>query len=187
MLIKIRDICEISTGVYVKTQRVGDVFYFQARDFDKYKNLDENIKPVVLSHSIKEKHFLQFGDVIIAAKGLDHFAFTYKDQIKPAVASSMFIVLKKIDENKVLPNFISWYINHPKIQAFLIVSSKGSGIPSINKNTIGDIKINLPSIKKQRLIIAINDKKKREKQLKEQIDDLKETLLDQQLINLVKN
>ncbi|PNQ72858.1 hypothetical protein C1T31_10155 [Hanstruepera neustonica] len=186
MKLKIRNICQISTGVYVKTERVGDVYYLQARDFNTYNELDPLLKPEVFSYNINEKHYLGKGDVIIAAKGSNHFAFTYNNEVQPAVASSMFIVLRQFDQNKVIPGFISWFINHPQTQTLLEHSHKGSGIPSISKSIIGDLEINLPSLKEQELILSIDRLKINEAQLNQEIAILKNQVLNEQLLRLIQ-
>ena len=126
MKVKLKDICEISTGVYVKTERVGDVYYLQARDFNLYNELESDLKPEILSYNVNKKHYLKTGDVIVAAKGVNHFAFTYNHEVNPAVASSMFIVLRRFDKTKVNSGFVTWFVNHPKTQTYLDCSSKGA-------------------------------------------------------------
>jgi restriction endonuclease S subunit len=186
MNIELKNICQISTGVYVKTERIGDVYYLQARDFNTYNQIEPDLKCEVSSHNINNKHYLNSGDVIIAAKGVNHFAFTYNEEVKPAVASSMFIVLRQFDKHKVDPQYITWYINHPKTQSFLARSSKGSGIPSINKSTIGDLELSIPGLDKQKLILEIDKLKIKENQLLDIIKSLKNDALNEQLLQLVK-
>jgi len=186
MITELKNICQINTGVYVKTERAGDVYYLQARDFDSYNQIELDLKPEALSYKINKKHFLKIGDVIIAAKGVNHFAFTYNEEVKPAVASSMFIVLRQFDKYRVDPRFITWYINRPKTQSFLARSSKGSGIPSINKSTIGDLELSIPGLDKQKLILEIDKLKIKENQLLDIIKSLKNDALNEQLLQLVK-
>src|SRR5690606_630355 len=125
----------------------------QGRDFDSYKQLIGSSEPTVLRDANINKHLLKYGDVLVAVKGFDYFAYTYKDEVSPAVASSMFMVLRDIDNSKVLPDFVTWYINHPNTQSYLSASAKGTSIQSINKKTIENIEIPLPSIKKQQTIV----------------------------------
>ena len=81
MKVKIKNICEISTGVYVKTARIGDVYYLQARDFNAYNQIENDLKPEVLSYDINNKHYLKKGDVIILASvgaGMNCNAVVYR-------------------------------------------------------------------------------------------------------------
>ena len=97
----------------------------------------------------------------------------------------MFIVLRNIDQSKVLPEFLTWYINHPKIQVFLRRQAKGTNLPSINKRIIGDMELNIPSMEKQQIVLKVSELRITEKQIKEKIEILKENLINQRLINVL--
>ncbi len=187
MVSKIKNIANITSGIYAKPYSTGEVYYIQARDFNNYGLLKTELESVLLWDGTTEKHFLMDGDVIIASKGFDNFSATYRSQVTPAVASSIFLVIRNIDQSKILPEYLSWYINHPDTQKFLKRMSKGTNLPSLNKKIIGDLEIEIPSIRKQELILKISELRIREKQLKDNIEELKENLLIQQLTKAIKN
>ncbi len=185
MNIQIKNIATITTGIYTKTHVKGNVFYLQARDFNKYKILKTNLEPNITNSDSVKKHFLNKGDVLIAAKGFDNFAAVHNEEVNPAVASSMFIVLRNIDTSLILPEFIVWYLNHPKTQSLLKKNAKGTSLPSINKKHIGEMEIPVPTIKKQKLIMKVGKLSIKEKQLHNKIQSLKKTIVNQQLINVL--
>lgn len=185
MNIALKDISRITTGLYAKSQPNGGIYCLQGRDFNVYKQLNSYIEPSLDWDPNIEKHFLNEGDIIIAAKGIDYFAYKFKNEVSPAVASSMFIVLRHIDNTKVLSDFITWYINHPTTQSYLSGAAKGTSIQSINKKTIENMEIPLPSIKKQQLIIEAAHLLKEEIVIKEQITSLKNKLINQQLFKAI--
>jgi restriction endonuclease S subunit len=133
-----------------------------------------------------QKYFLRKGDVLVASKGYDHFAVAYKEIIKPAVASSMFIVLKIENKEQILPEFLVWFLNHPKTQTILSGTSKGTDLPSLRKNDIGDLEITIPTIQKQKAVLELHALRQKEKSLHQQIEILRETQLQQQLLNSIK-
>lgn len=185
MNIYIKDITTITTGIYTKTHSKGSVFYLQARDFDKYKTLKTNLEPNITNANSIKKHLLNKGDVLIAAKGFDNFAVMYNKDVSPAVASSIFIVLRNIDNSIIMPEFLVWFLNHPKTQLLLKKNAKGTSLPSINKKHIGEMEIPIPNIKKQKLIMEVGKLNIQEKQLHSKIQRLKETIINQQLINVL--
>lgn len=185
MDIKIKDIGRITSGLYAKSVAGGDVYCLQGRDFNSYRQLIGNVKPTAFKDATIEKHFLDHGDVLIAVKGFDYFAFTYKNEVTPAVASSMFMVLRHIDTSKALPDFVTWYINHPYTQSYLSTAAKGTSIQSINKKTIEHLKIPLPSIKKQHLIVEAALLLKEERAIGEALRILKDKLINQQLYKAI--
>ena len=102
--------------------------------------------------------------------------------IKPAVASSMFIVVK-LQDKKVLPAFLCWHINNKQTQKLLSDAAKGTALPSLSNSELGDLEIPIPSIEKQKLILLIDELYKQENKIKEQINLLREKQIQQQIIN----
>lgn len=51
----------------------------------------------------------------------------------PAVASTVFLVIRSDHKEQVNPNYISWCLNQSTTQNYLLSISRGTDIPSINK------------------------------------------------------
>lgn len=187
MKVKINQIAKITSGNYAKSQPLGDVFFIVARDYNKYKELRNDLKPILLKSKNLEKHYLNTNDILFASKGFDNFAVVYKKTYFPAVASSTFLVIQNIKKNIVLPGFLAWYINHPRILDYLKSLSKGTSLPSISKKVLGNLEINIPSLEKQRTIMKINELRIREKQLKAKIENFNEKIVNQILLNTITN
>ncbi|MFP5080120.1 restriction endonuclease subunit S [Pedobacter sp. JCM 36344] len=183
---KINELVQMHTGVYAKPQLEGEVYYIQARHFDKNREFLASVKPDLPGDMKREKHYLTVGDVIVASKGYDHFAVAYKGVIKPAVASSMFIVLRIEKANMLLPDFLAWFINHSSTQNILLANSKGTSLPSISKVDIGNLEISIPLISQQQSIIKIQSLQKQAIGIQKQIGALKEQYIQQLILNTLK-
>lgn len=184
---KVEEVARIRSGMYSKTKNNGEVYYIQARSFDEQKKLSGDIMPSLIRSKQIEKHLLKEGDVLVVAKGFDNFAAVYSDDYKPAVASSIFMILHSISKKVVLPEFLAWYINQPQVRDYLRRSAKGSNLPSISKQTLGNIEIEIPTIERQELILKVNDLFVREKQLKNRVSELKEKLIFEKLFKAIRN
>lgn len=180
------NLIEMQTGVYSKPQPNGQVYYVQARHFDENKEFLSSVRPDLILDDKLEKHYLQLGDVLVAAKGVNHFAVAYKGIVKPAVASSMFIVLKIKNKNILLPEFLVWFINNPTTQLMLTANEKGTSIPSINKGDLEALEIFLPSLQKQQSILKIQALRQKEISLQKQKDVLREQCIHQIILNTLK-
>src|SRR6218665_2573447 len=119
----------VNSGVYAKPEPNGEVHYIQARDITEDHELVEGLKPELAADGKINKHFLQNGDLLIAAKGRDHYAIEYKGYPNPAVASTIFIVVRIKDKSNLLPSFLQWYLNLPPIQKCLAGGAQGSVVP----------------------------------------------------------
>ena len=183
--IPINKIASIQTGVYVKPSADGQLYYIQARHFDNNRRFIQTVKPELPLDEKMEKHILQRGDVLVAAKGYDRFAVAYSGFPRPAVASSMFIVLRITKMDKLLPEYLAWFINHPKTQSILSGSSKGTSLPSVTKDDVGNLEILVPSVEKQRSVLKVYELFQKERELKIKLDTLSTSKVQQQIFNAI--
>lgn len=184
---KLHDLAHISSGTYSSTINDGEVYYLQARDFDQDRNLSTNLVPALSYESSLEKHFLQKGDVLIVAKGASFLAAVYNATFAPAVASTVFLVIRIKNHSKLNPNFLSWFLNLQTTQSLLHGMSRGTSIPSINKKVLAELEIPVPVLEKQELVLKLIELMRKEKTLKLAINELKENRTQRIIMNAINN
>lgn len=184
---KLKNLARITAGFYERTNRQGTIFYIQRRDFDENKTLvTKGLKPSILASTNVEKHLLETDDILVAAKGTNYFAFVYKGEVQPAVASSVFLVLRNIDQEQILSDYLAWFINYPKTQAYLKRMSKGTALPAIDKRTLGALSIPMLSLEKQRLMMNLQALQQKEQAIYQELSGLSALIINQQLNKLLK-
>lgn len=183
----ISHIANIQTGIFAKTVSNGEIVYLQAKHFDGNGRLNSLLHPDLKEDNITEKHLLRHGDVLFAAKGTKNFAAWYESKNQPAVASTSFFVIRVQEsfQNKILPEFLVWSINHPTSQKFLKGKAMGTSIVSISKSVLEELEISIPDLQTQRAILKITQLRNSEKNLKQQIETLREKQIQQQIINAI--
>lgn len=184
---KLNAIADINSGVYANTITNGDVFYFQARDFDENRQLVNNLTPTLNFSENLKKHFLQIGDILIVAKGASFLSAVYDGTYAPAVASTVFLVIKIRTKKEVLPAFVSWYLNLPSTQSELMNEAKGTSVHSINKSVLQNLEIPLPTKAKQEKLLQIIELRNHERQIEKRIEILKEKKMSQLITNAINN
>lgn len=185
MKTKIRNIAKITSGVYLKNASDSDVLYLQVKDFNANGEIHYNFDPAQKSDKKISKHLLADKDLLFAAKGTTNFCAIYNSEMGNAVASSSFLVIKIIDRKSVLPEYICWYLNLPTTIQLLRTKAVGSSIPSINIPMIEDIEIDIPDLKRQRLIIEIAKMQRKEQEIRSKILEQRKVLTDTILINAI--
>ncbi len=185
MKIKIQDIASIQTGLFAKPSGIGELVYLQSKHFDEYGQLHSVLHPDLVAEGISEKHLLKDGDVLFAAKGTKNFATVFENHNEPSVASTSFFVLRPTD-NKILPEYLSWFLNHPETQILIKDKARGTAIPSIRKTVLEDLEISIPSIEKQRTVIQLSALVRKENELRMSILQQRKQLIQQQIINAIK-
>ena len=184
---KITQICSIASGVNSRRHPQGTVYFLGASDFVDPYTVDPYMTPGLLASSKLKKHYLQAGDVVVLAKGHHGFTAHYINcSLQPAVASSVFLVLREIQAT-VLPEYLVWYINLESTQNELKTFARGSALPAINRKILGDLQIQVPALEVQRNIVSLSRLKKEESQLIQKLDYLKTTQLELLLKTKIQN
>jgi restriction endonuclease S subunit len=184
----IKHIANIQTGIFAKPIPEGQIVYLQAKHFDENGQLISSLHPELKAENISDKHLLQHGDVLFAAKGTKNFAAWYESKNQPAVASTSFFVIRVQEnfQNKILPDYLAWYINQPISQKFLKGKAMGTSIVSISKSVLEELEISIPDLQTQRAILKITQLRNSEQNLKKEIETLREKQIQQQIINAIK-
>ena len=80
MRVKLKHISFIQTGVFAKPVKEGQIVYLQSKHFDENGILKTSLYPDLKAEDISEKHLLNNGDIIFAAKGTKNFAALVRKQ-----------------------------------------------------------------------------------------------------------
>ncbi|SFN34515.1 Type I restriction modification DNA specificity domain-containing protein [Chitinophaga sp. YR627] len=184
MQISIGHIADLFGGIYVNTSisQGGAVYYLQLRHWNKERKWASHVEPELREETRLNKNYLEIGDLLLATKGTDHFAALYDGQYTPAIASSVFTILRIKDTNIISPFYLQWYLNHPATTKILIAASKGTSMPLITRDVIERLELPVPSLQKQESIVQVNLLQQQAMQLRLQINNLNETIFHQQLL-----
>lgn len=178
MIQKFKDMVKIRSGVFAQSDMDPELYYIQSTDFDKQRNWNKTLNPLLNNSSKFSKHILSVGDILFVAKGRDFFAVVYDGLFQPAVASTTFLVFQ-VQVDSVIPEYLAWYINHPQTQALLWNLAKGSAMPSISKSIIEQIEIPVPELSKQNAILEVHKLQSIEKRIHKQIGKLRQQYINE--------
>jgi restriction endonuclease S subunit len=184
----IKHIALVQTGVFAKPMKEGQIVYLQSKHFDENGNLISLLHPDLKEDNISVKHLLRHGDVLFAAKGTKNFAALYERNNLPAVASTSFFVIRLNEDfqTKILPEFLTRYLNQPASQNYLKNQAVGSSIASISKSVLEELEISIPDLHTQRAILKIAQLRTSEQNLKKKIETLRDKQIQQQIFNALK-
>lgn len=182
----INHIADLHSGIYVNTSsfRGGSVYYLQVRHWNKERNWQAYVAPELHNEKRLHKSFLVPGDVLLATKGVDHFAATYDGLYTPAVASSVFTVLRIKDPQLILSEYLQWFLNHPSTTQKLVSESKGTSTPHISRDVIGQLTLPVPTIENQEKILEAHKLQLRAIRLRTRINHLSEVIYNTNLLKI---
>ena len=144
---------------------------------------DKSMMPDVSVHFFPEesidpsKYLVKKDDILIQARGNNHFAILISQDYIQTVASNSFYIIKNINRKKILPGYLSWWLNQPEVQNYFLTEQGLSTIPFISIRTLQNTLIRVPSLETQEKICNLIDLWNHEQVLSEQILGKKEILI----------
>lgn len=174
MRVKLKQMAHIFYGPHQKAQLGGEVKYLVASHFDALH------QPTAFKESYidtpKEQAILKEGDVIFTGKGHRFFAWAYTPDFGKAVPSSLFYIIRIEENQPVLSEYLAYLLNSTKINGKLKSFSMGTSLPSIQKNELGGLTIDLPSLEHQQKVVKLSKLMDEDIQLTKQLLEKKMTL-----------
>ena len=184
MRIELNNLCNLSFGPYLPPSSVGKIPYLQIRQFDENGILNNVTSEFVELNEKTKGYLLKDGDVLFVGKGSRLFAWCYTSDFGPAIASSIFYVLR-IRSQKLNPQYLATILNLQKSKNTFHQMGAGTNIFSIRKSELGAFNIPLLSIEKQTQIASLAQLHQREIQLAQQIISQKQNLYSEIISKLV--
>ncbi len=184
---QLKNIASIQSG-YNSRGQVSRIFEseFKLLKTEDLKDLS-NIKSYVdfILKKNNEKYLVKKGDILFQSKGVNNFAFLISQNLSKTVVSSSFYIIR-LDIDNIKKEFITWWLNSSYIQSKLKLLAKGSYIPFISKEVLGNILIPIIPIKIQNSIVNLNNNWEKEKSLIDKYLKTKSTLIENILIEILK-
>ncbi len=152
---KIHQIANISFGKNLDASTVGDIAFIQSGSINETGEYDSrNIQYLNVEYVSKDDYLLP-GDILFTAKGSIKSPYIIKEADLPAVASSVFFVIRP-DLEQVYPEFLSWILTSPKLIHQINNIAEGSTITSISIREFRSITIEVPPLSIQKKITELN-------------------------------
>lgn len=182
---KLKEIAQLSTGfsfrAKIKHDPKGDTRVIQMSDVDKHRGvLTEKLLSISNFDPRSKRYFLNAGDVIMVSKGYNIDAFVVPGGLDKVVAVNSFLVMKP-DIDKILPEYLAWFLNSKRTQHFFKAMAAGTNVPNLSIKALEALDVKLPSMDEQLSISEMDMLKRREVYLHQEIAAKKEQLIDELL------
>ena len=180
--IKLGDVARILSGVYAKGNPTGKIACLQIKDL-QMSSPQTTAMRIEYAHKL-DRYMLKKGDLLFAGKGTTYLCKVFNLDI-PAVPSTTLYSIR-LHSSIVSPEYLCWYLNHPRVVASIKTAQAGSGTPLIHKPTLENLEIIVPDQETQRLIVELSSLQNREKEILEAIAEKRIQITNQILINELK-
>lgn len=186
MELELGDICTIQPGVYMRSseRNKDSAVFVNLRDFNENLEFTEAETFVDLKE-VKDKYIIKEKDLLFSTR-LKFNAYQFPNSRNESyVASNSFAILR-LKNRKILTEYLKWYLNHSDREAFFALSAQGTArVPYISIKKLAKMKIDLPDLDTQKLIVSVSSLMEREKSLTQTILDKKEIYIQNLLSNTI--
>lgn len=190
MKIKIKEFAVVQMGYSfrsrLETSQDGGVSVIQMKDLldDNTVSCDDLVR--IDMDAVKVHHFVQRGDLVFRSRGLVTTSAVLLDEPGKAVVAAPLLRIRVTRPDKVLPEYLNWYISQRDAQIFLTSRAGGTGQKMISKENIDDLEVALPSLEKQKNIIELGMLSAREQTLLRTLADKRKHYIQAELVRVAK-
>ncbi|HEX21082.1 MAG TPA: hypothetical protein ENH19_00325 [Actinobacteria bacterium] len=159
----------------------GNIFVLQAKDINKNEYIEkiEDLTRTPLEIP-RSNSYLKYDDVLLTSRGAGNRSFKstlYKSKADNVVASSSVYIIRIIEE-KILPEYLSLYLNSIEGQKALYKIVTGAQIRTINRKDLDEMKVSLPTLEKQKILVAFYENINRQEKITVRIKEIKQNIMN---------
>ena len=177
---KLKNIALVQMGLSFRSRiepdTDGNVAVIQMRDLTEDNKLDHSNLTTININDINERHLVKYKDLVFRSRGKTTTATIIdKEPGWSVIAAPLFLI--RATSEKVLPEYLYWFINLSSSQAFLHSRATGTAMTMIGKSALDALEIPLPNLETQKQIVTLADLANQEQRLMRALVEQKEKLV----------
>jgi restriction endonuclease S subunit len=194
---QLSDIAQIKPGFTfrgaLEPDKEGNIIVVQARNVVGGKNsIRAGDLLRISSQPPRTATYVLNGDIILVARGVGTGTFRAAvleldiDDVNVLPSSSVFVI-RVTDRNRVLPEYLSLFINSSEGQKLIFQTVSGSNIQTVSRTELEKIDIPIPPLITQKGIVDLSRNIRQQEQITERKKYLKQNIINATIKNLTHN
>lgn len=192
MYMELREVADVISGYTfrgaVKSDPNGTVFVFQAKDLIQGQPMIDVRHLTKIAHDASSRTgALKKNDVLLVARGMKSGLFrstVFASEEKSVIASSSIHIIRATD-SRILPEFISLYLNSKQGQAAILDIVTGSYIGAIPRKKLERLKIPLLPLAQQKIFIQLEQNIRKQEKIREKQNQLRQNIMNATFQNFI--
>ncbi|MBW2166558.1 MAG: restriction endonuclease subunit S [Deltaproteobacteria bacterium] len=190
MKLKIKQLATVQMGYSfrsrLETSRGGEVAVIQMKDLLQDNTVGRKKLAKVEMKTVKKHHLTQKGDLVFRSRGQITTAAILLENPGKAVVAAPLLRIRITKSDKILPEYLNWYISQRDAQIFLASRAKGTVQKMISKQTIEDMEVYLPTLEKQQHIVDLAKLSAQERTILSTLSEKRDKYISTLLMHLAK-
>ena len=190
MNLKIKQLATVRTGYSFRSRLEasmdGKVAVIQMKDLLQDNTVGCKKLVKIEMETVKEHHLAQKGDLVFRSRGQITTAAILLEDPGRAVVAAPLLRIRITKPDKILPEYLKWYISQRDAQIFLASRAKGTVQKMIGKQSIEDLEVYLPTLEQQRNIVDLANLSARERAILSTLAKKRDQYISTVLMQLAK-
>ena len=190
MNLKIKQLATVRTGYSFRSRLEasmdGKVAVIQMKDLLQDNTVGCKKLVKIEMETVKEHHLAQKGDLVFRSRGQITTAAILLEDPGKAVVAAPLLRIRITKPDKILPEYLKWYISQRDAQIFLASRAKGTVQKMIGKQSIEDLEVYLPTLEQQRNIVDLANLSARERAILSTLAKKRDQYISTVLMQLAK-
>lgn len=192
MHLELRELSAIITGYTfrgaVRHYENGNILVFQAKDLIQGQPMFDVTTLTAISQNVPgHSGYLKKNDVLLVARGMKAGSFrstVFLSDCENVIASSSVHIIR-VTDSRVLPEFISLYLNSSDGQESISQIVTGSYIGAVPRKKLEGLKIPLLPLEQQRTFIALDQNIREQQRITYRQNEIKQNLINATFKSLI--
>jgi restriction endonuclease S subunit len=193
MTAPLEKLADVTVGLTLRTPEAarptpdGNYYLLKISDVDEFGqvSLSSNDRIRVDDPKAIARCGLRPGDVVLANRGTRAKAGLIT-QALPVIAGGQFFIIR-IHDDRLLADYLVWFLNHPQTQRKLFEESTVSVIKAVPAPQVRGLEVPVPPLPVQSRIVELFALRGQEKRLVAELEGLKSHLIDTTLFQAAIN
>ncbi len=177
MKTKLKNLATVQTGYSFRARldadENGQLSVIQMKDLlaDNTVSCDDLLK--IAMFDVKTHHLARKGDLVFRSRGLLTSSAILSEDPGPAVVAAPLLKIRVKDVQRILPEYLNWFLSQRDAQAFFASQATGTAQKMIGKDVVEDLDVFVPALATQKAIVELAALSEREMNLISAISDKK--------------
>ncbi len=190
MKLKIKQLATVQMGYSFRSRleasRGGEVAVIQMKDLLQDNTVGCKKLVKIEMETVKEHHLAQKGDLVFRSRGQITTAAILLEDPGKAVVAAPLLRIRITKSDKILPEYLNWYIGQRDAQIFLASRAKGTVQKMISKQAIEDLEVYLPTLEQQKNIVELAKLSARERTILSTLSEKRDQYISTVLMQFAK-
>jgi restriction endonuclease S subunit len=190
MKLKIKQLATVRMGYSFRSRleasRGGKVAVIQMKDLLQDNTVGCKKLVKIEMETVKEHHLAQKGDLVFRSRGQITTAAILLEDPGKAVVAAPLLRIRITKSDKILPEYLNWYISQRDAQIFLASRAKGTVQKMISKQAIEDLEVYLPTLEQQKNIVELAKLSARERTILSTLSEKRDQYISTVLMQFAK-